>query len=166
MTSNRSARMCLSSLLAFGTCAARRNGKGLRRTGMGFPDITAATRDASGTNRWGSLPKPAPNTAPVRRPEPAELAQEASVTSVPASPHGTMERGSPSPVIDSGRKVSGAGSTCWPGTSRGFQNSNPKTRRVAGRVLSLSSWSNAIRTQEPCGHRGKPRCHARERWRR
>ena len=39
------------------------------------------------------------------RTAPVSLAQEASVTSAPASGTGTMERGSPPPVIDSGGKV-------------------------------------------------------------
>ena len=84
-------------------------------------------------------------------------------TSQPHRNHGA--RVTPAAIAPGG-KVRGAGSTCWPGTSRGFQNSNPKTGRVAGRASSLSSWSNAARVQEPCGHRGKPRWRARDRWRR
>ena len=84
-------------------------------------------------------------------------------TSQPHRNHGARVAPAVSPL---GGKVSGAGSTCWPGTSRGFPNSNPKTERAAGRASSLSSWSNEARVQEPCGHRGKPRWHAHERWRR
>ena len=39
----------------------------------------------------------------------AALVQKPSVTSAPASRTGTMERGSPPPVIDSGCKVGGRG---------------------------------------------------------